>query len=624
MPSTNKTTNYGLNQWAGNEYAKRQDFVDDNAEIDAALTPTADPAQTPTSNGPGKLVQWVSWFVNRIKAITGKANWYDAPPTTLTAAKSHIDAAAPHSGHETPTGAQTKANNAAAAAILVHEEAADPHDQYALDSDAAALQDDLNAHKAEYVHVTNYGAVGDGTTDDTAAIQAAVDYLTTKGGGVCFFPKTDAFYLVTDEITVPVGRIKFLGSGFTEIRTSSETANVFNVTNNVERLRYVTFEDLYITTSVTKSTGAGIRLDNIFEGVIKHCRIEGLFNQVVLDRASHVKILDNQIMSGVNDNILLSNLTGIYIDNNLVDRCGGVGLHIAGNTGGLYIKVNDIIHNNVNVKIDKSLSPEDNRETFFFGTIIDSAVTDGLYVDDASSILCDGAWMCSSDENGIVLKNVKSFRYNGGTIFNNKYNGMHILGTGIIGDVITTGTKIWNNSRDNIGVYNNIKVDDSADQIILAISDCLFLGENVDNDILLGDRKYIFHLVNNYISNRLDDTAAVYSFKSIYGNIPALNQNLITNNLARDLTIKATASSAKLNFEAISGNPNWRQDISGTVFRLGVADLTTMLELAQGGDIKWSTTALAGKGIIFRTPDGAHTYRMSVDNSGGVVSTMIS
>jgi hypothetical protein len=37
MPSANKTANYGLNQWGGNEYPKRQDFVDDNSVIDAAL-----------------------------------------------------------------------------------------------------------------------------------------------------------------------------------------------------------------------------------------------------------------------------------------------------------------------------------------------------------------------------------------------------------------------------------------------------------------------------------------------------------------------------------------------------------------------------------------------------------
>src|SRR5690606_9402015 len=49
------------------------------------------PSQVPTGNS-GSLQQILSWFANRIRAITGATNWYDAPATTLAAAKSHIDA----------------------------------------------------------------------------------------------------------------------------------------------------------------------------------------------------------------------------------------------------------------------------------------------------------------------------------------------------------------------------------------------------------------------------------------------------------------------------------------------------------------------------------------------------
>lgn len=75
---------------------------------------TLDPSQAPTGNT-GTLRQFLDWFANRIRAIMGTASWYNAPPVTLSGAKSHIDAAAPHSGHETPSGAQAKVNTHASA-----------------------------------------------------------------------------------------------------------------------------------------------------------------------------------------------------------------------------------------------------------------------------------------------------------------------------------------------------------------------------------------------------------------------------------------------------------------------------------------------------------------------------
>ena len=42
--------------------------------------------------------------------------------------------------------------------------------------------------------VTNYGAVGDGKTDDTRAIQAAFDHCGLSGGGAVVLPKGVCFF----------------------------------------------------------------------------------------------------------------------------------------------------------------------------------------------------------------------------------------------------------------------------------------------------------------------------------------------------------------------------------------------------------------------------------------------
>ncbi|MCW2277720.1 hypothetical protein [Heliophilum fasciatum] len=77
------TANYGLRKPDGTDTVDIADLNYNADQIDSALTPTADQTQVPTSNGPGTLIKWVSWFANRIKAITGESSWLNAPVATL-------------------------------------------------------------------------------------------------------------------------------------------------------------------------------------------------------------------------------------------------------------------------------------------------------------------------------------------------------------------------------------------------------------------------------------------------------------------------------------------------------------------------------------------------------------
>src|SRR5687768_9747967 len=47
--------------------------------------------------------------------------------------------------------------------------------------------------KGDHLSVKMFGAVADGVTNNAAAIQEAMDYLDSRGGGHLFFPDTDVF-----------------------------------------------------------------------------------------------------------------------------------------------------------------------------------------------------------------------------------------------------------------------------------------------------------------------------------------------------------------------------------------------------------------------------------------------
>jgi hypothetical protein len=64
------------------------------------------------------------------------------------------------------------------------------------------------------VHVRDFGAVGDGATNDAPAIQAAIDALAANGGGVLEFgPRA---YRIATPVIVDSAAIIFQGAGFTE------------------------------------------------------------------------------------------------------------------------------------------------------------------------------------------------------------------------------------------------------------------------------------------------------------------------------------------------------------------------------------------------------------------------
>jgi hypothetical protein len=90
----------------------------------------------------------------------------------------------------------------------------------------------IQAKLRDTVSVKDFGAVGDGTTNDTAAIQAAIDALSPLGGTL-YFPK--GTYIVSDAnadnacltVTAP---IQFLGAGafYTSIQPAASVAGTVN------------------------------------------------------------------------------------------------------------------------------------------------------------------------------------------------------------------------------------------------------------------------------------------------------------------------------------------------------------------------------------------------------------
>lgn len=80
----------------------------------------------------------------------------------------------------------------------------------------------VTANAGLFVNVKNFGALGDGITDDSARIQAAVTALGGAGGGTLFFP--DGEYRINDTIVL-VSNIHITGSARAVLRKTIGSSN---------------------------------------------------------------------------------------------------------------------------------------------------------------------------------------------------------------------------------------------------------------------------------------------------------------------------------------------------------------------------------------------------------------
>jgi hypothetical protein len=117
---------------------------------------------------------------------------------------------------------------------------------------ATNVQDKL----AQYVSVKDFGAVGDGTTDDTAAIQAAVD---AAENAELYFPAGD--YKITSSIAIP-GRITIRGAGVRQTLITCYACDGFIIPAGTG---FITMTDITISQDVrfttTPNTYVGISIN---------------------------------------------------------------------------------------------------------------------------------------------------------------------------------------------------------------------------------------------------------------------------------------------------------------------------------------------------------------------------
>lgn len=177
----------------------------------------------------------------------------------------------------------------------------------------------LNKFREVY-SVKDFGATGDGSTDDTAAIQAAHDQMGTNGGAL-FFPRPASAYAVNTVVISKQCNIYGTGmhSGGGLISSNSATANTLDITGSS-----VTVRDIAFTSTPTRTGGAYIRCNSAS-------------SKVTLENIYMVGWKTGITLAGVSD----FTLRRIVLSNGIATT--GIGINV---TSGLAINMTDVLEDN--------------------------------------------------------------------------------------------------------------------------------------------------------------------------------------------------------------------------------------------------------------------------------------
>jgi hypothetical protein len=295
---------------------------------------------------------------------------------------------------------------------------------------------------ADTVSVLDFGAVGNGSTDDLAAIQAAVNT-----GKDVYFPFTGNIYNVSGAIVVNNQGQKLWGDDNTYIRTTSATAEIITI-NSGGALCEVT--NLHFASTITRTGGTYLSAND----------------------ATHVRF------------------SHIFMDNPFI------GIAVTGVGSGVFgpriedVQITGVVSTGHGITIQTATNNVDMilRDILITGGNPASQPTSGVFVRNAGDITLDhvSTFQCG---NGLNIQPTNGFRIQQMYVMDSYFdtgsgNGVNIVATGATGRVNSVRlTNVWC-ATNNHGLVLQTSTSGAIQDVIA--TNCLFSG-NTSNGIFILD-----------------------------------------------------------------------------------------------------------------------------------------
>ncbi len=332
-----------------------------------------------------------------------------------------------------------------------------------------AVATTLQAKARLQFSVTDFGATGDGATDDTTAIQNALAALVAAGGGTLFFPRGD--YEISSTIAVGDNRdiyIKGEGPDATRITPTTAVTNAFTFGTTTTGSQGISDMRIWCF-GATACNGVTVTGVNPF-----------YLNNVCIDAAAiGLNIVGGQVQYITNFAFNLSSVAGIkitgagneqFFSNGLISNVGGSEPSTAGiwvqSTGAFWLNAVSTISTRVGMLI----APQNGELVswlFVHQFAADTGSDSGIKFNPAAGGAVTGCtftdcWTASSSgQYGVELNSaggtVDGVQFNGHRSYSNWKDGYTIASTSVVNTQFNH-CKASGNSQAFTGTYNGLNI----------------------------------------------------------------------------------------------------------------------------------------------------------------------
>jgi parallel beta-helix repeat protein len=314
----------------------------------------------------------------------------------------------------------------------------------------------------------DFGATGDGVTDDTAAIQAALDAVEAIGGGYCFLPF--GTYLISAPLDV-AAYVTIEGSGWGSVITLADNSDCNLITQTTGRENdYAGVRNLKVSgNKANQASGHGIYAFASDRFLVENCWI-------VQCKEDGIKI-DSDVTYTCEQPRIINN----YILSN-----DGIGVNILG-----YSSDADIHNNDIGQSGDKGIVMATSAHVLT-GNKVWGSLTTGIQGFWCQGLTITGNRVDYNLFHGIQLHGVKNSTVSGNAIYLNSsagsgsYDGIHVSAEAghTSSDINISGNMIGLASPTELQRYG-VHVADSLCDYVTCLEDHNHIRYNVTDQIFV-------------------------------------------------------------------------------------------------------------------------------------------